>query len=38
MLDASNAEKSKLFPEFATDIQSFAYGSLAVCGWRNCYL
>lgn len=32
MVDAVNAEKSKIHPEYATDLQSFAYGSLALCG------
>ena len=32
IIDAVNAERSKRYPEFASDLQTFSYGTLAIAG------
>ena len=36
VIDAVNAERSKRYPEFASDLQSFSYGTLAITGALGC--
>ena len=36
IIDAVNAERSKRYPQFASDLQSLSYGTLAIAGIIGC--